>query len=212
MNLDTRSWGVNILAMAFRQRPDRLIFRFRGWRISLVLLVLLGILFFVFYKQSGSPALGAAGIGQVLGQMPLVVRYLIVPLLLLGALASFLYNFRVALDPGRRRVHVHRGFDFLTRSVEGRFEDIASFAIQEQGILHPLKTAQTREKPMHAGWDVIMKGSPGSGLPDARLWRAARKEQALAVAGDLARLVGCEVIEVERVRGLGIGSFFDSRT
>ncbi len=200
MRIDKSEWGPNMLAMAMRQRDGRVRFIYRGWRISLLLLTLFGLFVFIFGKQQGAHFNDVDAILAILANLPFVPRFIIVPLLVIGAVFAFMYNMKVEFDFDRRRVRTLKGFDFITRNVEHPFDAIGSIHMEEQGISLVPQSDNMRSKPVHAGWDVIMKGRPGSGLPDLRFWRAAGKEQAVRIAGVLAGLIGCEVTEGTRNR------------
>ncbi len=198
MQIDKTGWGPNMLAIAMKNRNNTVRFIYRGWRISLILLILIGIILFVFSKMNGINLLDDGALPETYAHLPFMLKYIIMPLLVIGVLLAFLYNLRVEFDFRRKRVRCKKGFDLLSKSVQCSFGDIDAFLIQEQGVLLPMKIGDVQSKPVHAGWDIIVKGRADSDLPNIRFWRAARQEQARKIAETLTGLIGCKIEEGSR--------------
>jgi len=180
MGIDTTGWGVNLLAMAMKNRDGRLSFVFRGWRPALVLLILMGIILFMLWKTS-TP-------GQ--GWNMLLPSWIFPPLLLLGAVAALLYIKELVFDFDLMRVVGRKGFLGFTRGFEVPFTGVEAIVVAEQGTILAHAPAENRNKPVHTGWDVRITVGPGS---EEVFWRSSTEEEATRVAETLAARVGCPV-------------------
>jgi len=185
MHIDKTDWGVNLLAMAMKQKADRVIFRFRSWRPALVLVVLMGIFTFFLFKLDVSAGSGI---------MSVFAKAIPVALFLLGlaAVVIFLYRHEVIFDFSTRQAHGRRSLPGWKQTAVIPFDRLV-LQVAEEGTLLSLNTGIDRVEAHHGGWDVKILDAAQRGQAHLSFWRAARREEAEAVAGSLARAIGCEI-------------------
>ncbi len=201
-------WKPNLLAMTARLRGNRLVLRYRGWRPTAVLLILIGIFMFGFS-------------GGRLDAMLDLSSYDIMALpalafLIVSAFLAMAYVQEIVLDFATRRLQTRNGFFWRLKRTDTPFSAIEGVRILSR---RPMVTPSSIRPGMEAtgtGWDVILvprdwkptanllsrifdsiqpglSNKLGLVFPGFNVWRAPDEQRARLVANALAERIGCTV-------------------
>jgi len=205
---EMEQWGPNLLAMSARMTGSRLQLKYRGWRPTLVLLVLIGLMLFGFSDGRLSSLMDVSS--YPLMGMPALLT------LILMAFLAISYIQEVVLDFASREIRTRSGFWWKLRRAGVPFDEVEHILVQGRLPMVTRSPSRPGLESTGTGWDVVIVAGPalaggnllgriaerfhpglsrqlGLVFPGLNVWRSANEEQALKVARALAERIGCSL-------------------